>query len=187
MLPTQSIGKSNEHLLSPGHIEPLGAILQRLLVEIGEGVLSRRLAQNGSGKFARRQLAVLATVARELRVKFGMLVVATHWGSFGLPSGMYDAIEARHGIHAGDIETSLMLSFRRDLVSMDHAKNFISSAIAMEQEFNHLSATDARLRLDRARPQCRRRGRRRQQSHRRERRADRRLIRSPVLSLFCAT
>jgi creatinine amidohydrolase len=54
---------------------------------------------------------------------------------------MYDAIEARHGIHAGDIETSLMLSFRSDLVHMDKAKNFISTAIAMENEFRHLGPT----------------------------------------------
>jgi creatinine amidohydrolase len=52
---------------------------------------------------------------------------------------MYDAVEARHGIHAGDIETSLMLSFRRDLVRMDKTKDFVSSAIGMEKEFKQLS------------------------------------------------
>jgi creatinine amidohydrolase len=52
-------------------------------------------------------------------------------------------VEARHGIHAGDIETSLMLSFRHDLVSMDQAKNFVSSAIAMEKEFAYLGAVGA--------------------------------------------
>jgi creatinine amidohydrolase len=85
--------------------------------------------------------SVLATVVRELRVRFGMLAVATHWRSFGLPNGMYDAVEARHGIHAGDIETSLMLSFRRELVSMAKAKNFVSAAIAMEKEFSYLGPT----------------------------------------------
>ena len=70
-----------------------------------------------------------------------MLAVATHWRWFGLPGGMYDAVESKHGIHAGDIETSLMLSFRRDLVAMDKAKNFVSSAIAMEKEFKHLGPT----------------------------------------------
>jgi creatinine amidohydrolase len=34
-----------------------------------------------------------------------------------------------------------MLSFRPDLVSMDKAKNFVSSAIAMEKEFTHLGPT----------------------------------------------
>jgi creatinine amidohydrolase len=57
-----------------------------------------------------------------------------------LPAGLYDATEERHGIHGGDIETSLMLHFRPDLVRMDKARNFVSSAIAIEQEFTHLRA-----------------------------------------------
>jgi creatinine amidohydrolase len=83
---------------------------------------------------------VLATVARELRVRLGMLVVATNWARFGLPDGMYESVEVQHGIHAGDIETSLMLEFRPDLVRMADAKNFVSSAIVMEKEFKKLSA-----------------------------------------------
>jgi creatinine amidohydrolase len=141
VLPIQTIGKSNEHLLSRGTLSLSAETLQRVLVETGEGVhragLRKLVLANSHGGNA----AVLATVARELRVRLGMLVVATHWRNFGLPDGMYDAIEARHGIHAGDIETSLMLSFRRDLVSMDKAKNFVSSAVAMEQEFIHLGPT----------------------------------------------
>jgi creatinine amidohydrolase len=141
VLPIQAIGKSNEHLLSPGTLSLSAETLQHVLVETGRGVhragLRKLVLANSHGGNA----SVLATVARELRVELGMLVVATHWRWFGLPDGMYDAVEARHGIHAGDIETSLMLSFRPDLVSMDKAKNFVSSAIAMEQEFTHLGPT----------------------------------------------
>jgi len=141
VLPIQAIGKSNEHLLSPGTLSLSAETLQHVLVETGRGVhragLRKLVLANSHGGNA----SVLATVARELRVELGMLVVSTHWRWFGLPGGMYDAVEARHGIHAGDIETSLMLSFRRDLVSMDKAKNFVSSAIAMEQEFTHLGPT----------------------------------------------
>lgn len=139
VLPIQSVGKSNEHLLSPGTLSLSAETLQHVLVELGEGVyragLRKLILANSHGGNA----SVLTTVARELRVRFGMLVVATHWRSFGLPEGMYDAIEARHGIHAGDIETSLMLAFRNELVSMDRAKNFVSSAIAMDKEFGRLS------------------------------------------------
>ncbi len=35
-----------------------------------------------------------------------------------LPEGLFTAEEIRHGIHAGDIETSLMLAFRPDLCGM---------------------------------------------------------------------
>jgi creatinine amidohydrolase len=141
VLPIQTIGKSNEHLLSPGTLSLSAETLQRVLIETGEGVrragLRKLVLANSHGGNA----SVLTTVTRELRVMFGMLAVATHWRSFGLPNGMYDAVEGRHGIHAGDIETSLMLSFRRDLVSMNRAKNFVSSAIAMEEEFTCLGPT----------------------------------------------
>lgn len=139
VLPIQAVGRSNEHLLSPGTLSLSAETLQNVLVEIGEGVhragLRKLILANSHGGNS----SVLTTVARELRVRYRMLVVATHWRSFGLPEGMYEAVEARHGIHAGDIETSLMLSFRKELVSLDKAKNFVSSAIAMDKEFSRLS------------------------------------------------
>ncbi len=139
VLPIQAIGKSNEHLLSPGTLSLSAETLSRLLVEIGEGVhragLRKMVLANSHGG----NVAVLTIVARELRVKLGMLVVPTQWSRFGLPDGLYDPVEARHGIHGGDIETSLMLHFRPDLVTMGAAKNFVSSAIAIETEFEHLS------------------------------------------------
>jgi len=141
VLPTQSVGKSNEHLRSPGTLSLSAETLARVLIETGEGVhragLRKLVLANSHGGNA----SVLTTVARELRVRLGMLVVSTHWRWFGLPAGAFDAVEARHGIHAGDIETSLMLSFRDGLVHMDEAENFVSSAIAIEQEFTHLSPT----------------------------------------------
>jgi creatinine amidohydrolase len=139
-LPMQAVGKSNEHLLSPGTLSLSADTLSRVLLEIGESVhragLRKMVLANSHGG----NTSVLANVARELRVRLEMLVVATSWSRFGLPGGMYDAVEVQHGIHAGDIETSLMLQFRPDLVRMVDAKNFVSSAIAMEKEFTHLSA-----------------------------------------------
>jgi creatinine amidohydrolase len=143
VLPIQAIGKSNEHLLSAGTLSLSAETLSRVLVETAEGVyragLRKLLFANSHGG----NVSVLITVVRELRVRFGMLAVATHWGRFGLPDGLFDAVEVQHGIHAGDIETSLMLEFRPDLVRMDKAKNFVSAAIAVEGEFTHLSADGA--------------------------------------------
>jgi creatinine amidohydrolase len=139
VLPIQSIGKSNEHILSPGTLTLSAETLLRVLVETGECVrrtgLRKLVLANSHGGNA----SVIATAARELRVRFAMLAVATHWRWFGLPEGMFDAVESKHGIHAGDIETSLMLDFRKDLVRMDKAKDFVSSATAMEKEFRYLS------------------------------------------------
>jgi creatinine amidohydrolase len=78
VLPMQYVGKSNEHLLSPGTLSLCAETLSRLLVEIGEGVhragFRKMILANSHGG----NVQVLATVARELRVQFGMLVVATH-------------------------------------------------------------------------------------------------------------
>lgn len=141
VLPIQSIGKSNEHILLPGTLTFSAETLLRVLVETGESVhrsgLRKLVLVNSHGGNA----SVISTATRELRVRFGMLAIATHWRWFGLPDSMYDAVEAKYGIHAGDIETSLMLDFRGDLVRMDKAKNFISTAITMEKEFKHLSSS----------------------------------------------
>jgi creatinine amidohydrolase len=139
-LPTQAYGKSNEHLLSPGTVTLSAQTLLASLIEIGESVaragLRKLVLMNSHGGNA----DVLGIVARELRVRHGMLCVATHWRRFGLPPSLFDAIEDSHGIHAGDIETSLMLYLRPDLVRMENAQNFVSSALAIEQQFTHLRA-----------------------------------------------
>ena len=91
VLPIQAIGKSNEHLLSPGTLSLSAETLQHVLIETGEGVhragLRKLVLANSHGGNA----SVLATVARGLRVRLGMLVVSTHWRWFGLPDEMYDA------------------------------------------------------------------------------------------------
>lgn len=141
VLSTQAYGKSNEHLLSPGTVTLPANVLLDILVEIGASIARAGLRKvvliNSHGGNS----DVLGVAARELRVRHRILCVATHWRRFGLPAGMYPPIEDRHGIHAGDIETSLMLHFRPDLVRMQKAKNFVSNAIAMEQEFAYLRPT----------------------------------------------
>jgi len=84
---------------------------------------------------------VLNVVARELRVRLNMLAVSCAWRRFGLPAGLYTEEEMAVGIHAGDIETSLMLHFRPDLVRMEHAENFAPATIAIAEEFDYLRPT----------------------------------------------
>jgi creatinine amidohydrolase len=137
-LPTQMIGKSNEHLRSPGTITYSAESLIRIWVEIGESVhragLRKLVIANSHGG----NIEVVGIVARELRVRFDMLVATTQWRTFGLPAGVYADFDTRHGIHGGDIETSLMLHFRPDLVDMSKAKLFPSKAAEMEKDYKHL-------------------------------------------------
>jgi creatinine amidohydrolase len=137
-LPVQMIGKSNEHLRARGTITSSAENLIRIWVEIGEAVhragLRKLVIVNSHGG----NIDVIGIVARELRVRHNMLVATTQWRRFGLPAGIYSAFDASHGIHAGDIETSLMLHFRPDLVEMSKAKLFPSNAAEMEKEYKYL-------------------------------------------------
>lgn len=139
-LPIQTIGLSPEHLAFPGTLTLSGEGAIRAWREIGESIHRsgcRKLvivsSHGGNG-------AVIDMIGRDLRVDFGMLVVTTSWHRLGYPEGVFSADELRHGIHAGEIETSLMLAFRPDAVRMDEAKSFEPRSVAMERDLTHLRA-----------------------------------------------
>jgi creatinine amidohydrolase len=140
-LPIQAVGKSNEHLRSPGTITLTAETAIRAWTEIGEAVhragLRKLVLVNAHGG----NVDIISIVARDLRVRLQMLVVACHWGRFGQPKGLYTDQETAVGIHAGDMETSLMLHFRPDLVRMDKADNFAPSTIRISNEFDLLRPT----------------------------------------------
>ena len=85
------------------------------------------------------QPQVMEIVARELRVRLGMLVVGYSWYAAGIPPGLFAEEEVRHGIHAGAIETSMMLYLRPDLVRMDRARSFRPLMAEMAQDYARLS------------------------------------------------
>ena len=89
------------------------------------------------------QPQVMQIVARELRIDHQMLVVAANWFSWGLPDGLFDAAEIRHGIHAGAIETAMMLAVRPDLVDMAAAADFVPVTVADDVDYPRLRALGA--------------------------------------------
>ncbi len=70
-----------------------------------------------------------------------MLAVHAAWHRLGLPEGMFSPQERAHGIHGGEVETSLMLAFRPQTVKMERAENFVSAAVGIEQEMKQLRVT----------------------------------------------
>ena len=84
--------------------------------------------------------ALISQVALDLRARFGVLVVPRSWARFGYPDGLFSETELRHGIHGGEIETSLMLAFRPELVDMARAKNFLPATLDFERDFAWLRA-----------------------------------------------
>jgi creatinine amidohydrolase len=137
-LPVQAIGKSNEHIASPGTLTLSWETATRAWIEIGESVaragVRKLVVVNSHGG----NVPVVDVVCRELRVRFDMLAVQTHWARFGQPDGVFPAHEFIDGIHAGDIETSLMLHIAPELVRMDRAEAFRSAQTSFIQEFAHL-------------------------------------------------
>ena len=128
ILPVQAVGKSNEHLHALGTLTLSAENALRIWVEIGLSVaragVKKIVIVNSHGG----NLDLISILSRELRVQAGMLAVKCQWGSFGQPEGMYPASETAYGIHGGDVETSLMLAFRPELVDMGAARDFVSSA-----------------------------------------------------------
>lgn len=128
LLPLQSVGKSNEHLWAAGTLTLSAETALRAWVEIGLSVahagVRKILILNSHGGNA----DLISIVARELRVRAGMLAVRLGWGAHGLPEGLYSPQETAFGIHGGDVETSLMLAFRPETVDMPLARHFRSTA-----------------------------------------------------------
>ena len=118
-LPVQRIGVSAEHLSFPARcrFRPTTAIAA--WTELGEslaraGVRKLVLVTSHGGN-----VAAMEMVARDLRVRLGMLAVTVGWHRFGYPDGTFGGEEKRHGIHGGDIETSLMLAAQPATVRME--------------------------------------------------------------------
>ncbi len=84
--------------------------------------------------------ALMTIVATEARIRFGMLAVATSWTRFGLPPDTISADEKAFGIHGGEIETSVMLALRPDLVDMGRADDFSSLQMELDREAAWLRA-----------------------------------------------
>lgn len=134
-LPIQSIGCSLEHGDFHGTLSLSSQTTLAAWTEIAECVLKtgcRKLViVNSHGGNS----SLVDILARELRARHRCLVVLASWQRFGYPAGLFSAEETTHGIHGGEIETSLMLAFRPDLVRMDEARDFVPASVAMERDF----------------------------------------------------
>ncbi len=122
----------------PGTLSLSPASLIAVLSEIGASVaragVRKLVLLNSHGG----NVALLDMVAQDLRARHRLLAVKATWHRFGYPDGLFSEEELKHGIHAGDIETSLMLSFRPDLVRDNERENFDSAAAAIESDFTWL-------------------------------------------------
>lgn len=138
VLPVQAIGLSVEHIRFPGTLTASAETLIALWTEIGQSVaragVRKLVVLNSHGG----QPQVVDIVCRRLRITSQMFAVACMWSRLGKPDGLMSAVEARHGIHGGFVETSLMLRLAPEQVDMAKAQHFRSQWIARENEFSVL-------------------------------------------------
>ena len=131
VLPTQAVGYSPEHSRFRGTLTlPVETVIATW-VQIGECVAAagvrKLLLFNAHGG----QVSLLDIVARELRTRAGMLVYGCSWWNLPLGDGvegLFSADEHRFGVHAGEIETSLMLALAAHSVDLQQARDFGSTS-----------------------------------------------------------
>lgn len=122
-LPPLYYGKSTEHLHFPGTItlsaQTLLAILNEMAESIYQAGFRKLVLMNSHGG----QPQVMEIAARDIHLKYGdfMVFPLFTWRVPHITKELLAPKEALLGIHAGDAETSLMLSLLPDQVKMDKA------------------------------------------------------------------
>lgn len=139
-LPAEQVGYSIEHSDNPGTRTLTWDAAVERWIGIGEACHARGIAKLVMLNAHGGNSPLMTIVATELRVRFAMLAVATSWTRFALAEGMISAGERSFGIHGGDIETSVMLAARPDLVDMSKARDFPSLQQSLAADFRHLRA-----------------------------------------------
>lgn len=140
VLPTLSYGTSNEHLGWTGTVSldttTLLAVCRDVARSVRASGFTRLVFVNGHGG----QTHLLSMVAREIHIEFGLHVVNVMPGQLGEPDGVVVS-DAEWGIHAGELETSMMLHVAPELVDM-------SAAVAGGHEAHELFDTSPLLTIE---------------------------------------
>ena len=144
-LPTQAVGLSPEHARFAGTLSLKAETILRLWTDLGESVAAAGIKKLVLFNSHGGQVSVMDLVARDLRARLNLLVYSVSW--FNLPlrdaqgqdlNALFGADEHRFGIHAGDIETSMMLALAPAHVDMVQARDFYSSAQERAGKFDIL-------------------------------------------------
>ena len=131
VLPTQKVGLSTEHQAFKGTLTHSPELVIKTWMELADGVaragVKKMLLFNSHGGHQ----GLIDLVAREIRAKHGMLVYSSSWYQLPIEQkvlDLFDASEHRFGIHAGAIETSIIMATHPQLVDTRSFQNYPSSA-----------------------------------------------------------
>jgi creatinine amidohydrolase len=124
VLPTQAIGVSVEHGRFPGSLSVSPETAIAAWTEIGAGVaragIRRLLLLNSHGG----QPQAAEIVCRRLRIAHGMFAATAMWDRITALADLFGADERRFGIHAGQMETALMMALAPERVRADRLGDF---------------------------------------------------------------
>ena len=127
-LPAMSVGHSLEHTGFAGSLSIGAETLLAAWLDIGRSVARAGLRKliilnTHGGNTALVQLAAL-----RLRAELGLVVARANSFALGEPAGLFSTDELKLGIHGGEVETSLLLHLRPDLVRREQLANFTGLA-----------------------------------------------------------
>ena len=139
MLPSLAVGKSNEHLDFAGTLSLSAETMIRSATEIGDSVaragIRKLVLFNSHGG----QPQVADIVAQDLRTRHAMLVVVANSWRMMKSETLVPPAERASGLHAGAIETALMLHFHPELVRRERIADFPSAASELGTGFPTLA------------------------------------------------
>ena len=118
-LPLQPVGFSPEHGAFAGTLSLKAETVIRLWTDIAEGVAASGVKKLVLFNTHGGNVGLLDVVARDLRMRLGLLVYGVSWFNLPLtaPDGSdvmarFSAGEQRFGVHGGQVETAMMLALR---------------------------------------------------------------------------
>src|SRR5262249_56387467 len=123
------VGISCEHIDYPGTLTVPTDVALKSWMALGASVARAGLKKLVMITSHGGNSAAMTLVAQDLRATCGLLAVTTSWFRFGVPDGLFDHDEMRHGIHGGAAETSIMLARFPEHVRTDRLADFRPSSI----------------------------------------------------------
>lgn len=141
-LPTLAVGLSPEHAAFPGTLTLAPETALALLLDVAAGVaragVRKFVILNGHGG----HVGLLDVATRSMRVQHGLLVWSVPWWQLPLvePDG-HDLLadlpphEQRFGVHAGRLETAVMLALAPQRVRRGELRTFASTSEARAQAY----------------------------------------------------